>query len=197
MPIRKSKAQRALDPNQGCGLPLYEAYYDAACLLLEKIESTVSMPLEDKSLSGILRVSAQSALLPALYLVRHTIELTLKEVLSLKDLAHGLTRPLKRNNHKLHDLWEELRKAVSEDFAEEFKGDGVALSTLLESIEVPIEELHLADEPSTNYRYPEALQEKKLFPVCISDVQSQMDAVIEMLRELERAYMALIDHNRQ
>jgi len=195
MPIRKSNSRQALDPNHNFGLPLYQTYYEGACLLLEQIELTVSKSLVDKQMGGILRVSAQSSLLPALFLVRHTIELMLKEVLSLKDLASGTTTPQSRNFHDLRRLWCDLKQAATEDFAENFKAGGVALSTLLLSIETPIQELHLADKSGTTFRYSEALQDQRLFPVNVRYTRKQMDAVIDRLRDLELAYIALIDHN--
>jgi hypothetical protein len=195
MPIRKCTSPHALDPNHGFGLPLYHAYYDAACLLLKNIDSTASKKFTDTRLEGLLKMSAQSSLLPALYLVRHTIELALKEVLGLKDIADGKESSEVRRTHNLQKLWHDLRQAVSHDFAEEFKKGGDTLSTLLESIETPIKDLESVDpNPGVNFRYPEALLEKKLFPVNICDVRRQLDVVIEILQELEKAYTALIDY---
>ena len=197
MVIRKSKSKSALDPQHSFGLPLSQTYYEAACILLEQIESKISKPVPDKWFKDFLRVSAQSSLLPALFLVRHTIELMLKEVLCLKDIAQGAKKPKTRNMHNLHDLWDELRLAACDDFAEEFKERGVTLSTILECIDQPINELHSVDKPGTNFRYPEALEANRLFPIDISEVRRQLDVIIELLGELEKAYLATIDYNDQ
>ncbi len=193
MVIRKSKSQNALDPEHSFGLPLSQTYYEAACILLDKIELKISKPLPDKRYKDLLRVSAQSTLLPALFLVRHTIELMLKEVLCLKDIANGAKNPKTRNKHNLHKLWEELRLSAYEDFEEEFKESSVTLSTILECIDQPINELHSVDKLGTNFRYPEALEANRLFPINISEVRRQLDVIIELLGELEKAYMATID----
>ncbi|MCX6179876.1 MAG: hypothetical protein NT163_11040 [Chlorobiales bacterium] len=197
MVIRKSKSKNALDPEHSFGLPLSQTYYEAACALLEQIETKISKPVTDKRYKDLLRVSAQSALLPALFLVRHTIELMLKEVLCLKDIAQKGKKAKIRMEHNLLNLWDELRKAACDDFAEEFKENIVTLSTILECIEQPINELHSVDEPGTNFRYPEALEANRLFPINISEVRSQLDVIIELLGELEKAYMATIDYNDQ
>ena len=197
MVIRKSKSKNALDPNHSFGLPLSQPFYEAACLLLEHIESRISKPMADKRNKDLLRVYAQSSLLPPLFLARHTIELKIKEVLLLTDIAHGIKKPKKRNMHNLQELWRELSVVAFADFADEFKENSVTLSTLLECVAFQIDELHAVDAPGTNFRYPEALEDNKLFAVDIGEVREQLDAMVDSLGELERAYTALIDHHNQ
>ncbi len=197
MVIRKSTSSGALDPNPRFGLPFSHSYYKAAYFLLEEIESRISIPLAEKPYADLLRVLAQSSLLPALFLVRHTIELMLKEVLTLKDIAKEVQKPNARKHHNFQKLWEELRLAASDDFAEEFKENGVTLSTLLERIQQFIVQLHSVDERGTTFRYPEAPEDNRLFPIDIREVRRQLDAMVDFLGELEGAYMAVIDHRNQ
>jgi hypothetical protein len=98
---------------------------------------------------GLLNVHA----LPAVFLFRHYVELTLKDMLvatrSLADQPAGFP-----DSHRLGRLWGELRTLLRGVGGEDGEGD----SALLDVVEEMIEELDATDPDSMAFRYPRGRQ---------------------------------------
>ena len=130
--------------------------------------------------SIFLSLGNSAEMLPALFLYRHCIELMIKESLRLAELlGHGCPKKI----HNLKALFENLLSACNEHC------DPKVYIELQSSYPV-IEQLHIADEKGTKYRYED--QNHKSY--CVLTLKTNYAQVKNAIEKVKSNFSAIVDY---